>query len=170
MKNTIKTIAIWVLVGGVFVGFLWLLSKGQASSSTSKNLTESASQLTAVEVFYDFGTISMANGNVSKTFRVSNNTAEDILVKEISTSCMCTTAYIGNGGFKKGPYGMPGHGSSALTRANEKIGAGESRDVEVGFDPNAHGPAGVGTIDRLIYLTDASGGTFQLEIRAEVTP
>lgn len=170
MKNTIKTIAIWVLVGGIFVGFLWMLSKSQASSPTSKNLTESASQLTAAEMFYYFGTISMANGNVSKTFKVSNSTTKDILVKEISTSCMCTTAYIGSGDSKKGPYGMPGHGSSALTKANEKIGAGESRDVEVVFDPNAHGPAGVGTIDRLIYLTDASGSTLQLEIKAEVTP
>ena len=170
MKNTIKTIAIWVLVGGSFVGFLWMLSKSQASSPTSKNLTESASQLTAAEMFYDFGTISMANGNVSKTFKVSNSTTKDILVKEISPSCMCTTAYIGSVDSKKRPYGMPGHGSAALTKANEKIGAGESRDVEVVFDPNAHGPAGVGTIDRLIYLTDASGSTLQLEIKAEVTP
>jgi len=169
MKNTVKTIAIWVLVGGIFVGFLWLLAKSQASSSlSSKNLTES--QLTASEVFYDFGTISMAGGKVKKIFKVSNETTKDVVVKEISTSCMCTEAYIGSGDSKKGPYGMPGHGGFALTRANEKIGSGESRDVEVVFDPNAHGPAGVGMIDRLIYLTDASGSTLQLEIKAEVTP
>lgn len=167
MKNTIKTIAIWVLVGGIFVGFLWLLSKSQASS-TPKNLTESESQLTASEMLYDFGTISMKDGLVSHMFKVTNSSDKDINVKKVSTSCMCTSAYIENGSGEKGPFGMEGMGY--VPSANEVIKAGESRDIKVVYDPNAHGPAGVGMIDRLIYLTDASGSTLQLEIKAEVTP
>mgnify|MGYP001618214936 FL=1 len=83
---------------------------------------------------------------------------------------MCTTAYIiRENGSKSRPFGMPGHGG-AVPRANEIIKAGESRDIEVVYDPNAHGPAGVGRIDRLVYLEDADGNKLQFEIKANVTP
>ena len=119
-------------------------------------------------MFYDFGTISMKDGLVSHIFKVKNSSDKDIVVKKVSTSCMCTSAYIESVGGEKGPFGMEGMGY--VPSANEVIKTGESRDIKVVYDPNAHGPAGVGTIDRLIYLTDASGSTFQLEIKAEVTP
>ncbi|MBU6414743.1 hypothetical protein KGQ34_00665, partial [Patescibacteria group bacterium] len=86
----------------------------------------------------------------------------------VITSCMCTNAYIESVGREKGPFGMEGMGY--VPPANEIIKAGESRGIKVVYDPNAHGPAGVGAIDRLIYLTDGTGGTLQLEIKAEVTP
>ena len=53
---------------------------------------------------------------------------------------------------------------------NETIKAGESRTIRVVYDPNAHGPAGVGPIDRFAILTDKSGGKLQFEIKALVTP
>jgi hypothetical protein len=64
---------------------------------------------------------------------------------------------------------MPGHGGP-VARANETIGAGETRTIRVVFDPNAHGPAGVGPIVRQIALSDATGGALLLEIRANVRP
>src|SRR3989344_3542193 len=67
--------------------------------------------LTASENFYDFGTISMKNGNVSKIFQVTNSTDQDIAVPSLTTSCMCTNAYfIGSDGSKVGPFSMPGMG------------------------------------------------------------
>ena len=82
---------------------------------------------------------------------------------------MCTTAYLIGPQGEKGPFGMPGHGG-AVRPANEIIKAGEGRDVKVVFDPNAHGPAGVGAIDRSIYLTDDAGDTLELGIKVVVTP
>lgn len=128
-----------------------------------------ASVLTASESLYDFGTISMKDGNVSHTFTVANASAEDIIVSELTTSCMCTNVYIvGENGIKRGPFGMPGH--AAVPKANETIQAGTARNIEVVYNPNAHGPAGVGMIDRFVYLTDSEGGTLELEIKANVTP
>ena len=82
---------------------------------------------------------------------------------------MCTTAFIvGPDGNVKGPFGMPGMGY--VPPANEIIKAGESRIIRIVYDPNAHGPAGVGQIDRFVTLTDSDGGTLQFEIKALVTP
>lgn len=168
-----KTKNIVILICLVIVGlFIWgYFSKGGTTASvqgvsTSNN---SKSLLTASEIFYDFGTISMKNGNVTKEFNVTNSSDKDVTVSAVITSCMCTNAFIvGPDGSAKGPFGMEGMGY--IPPANEIIKVGEGRIIRVVFDPNAHGPAGVGPIDRYIMLTDASGNALQLEIKANVIP
>jgi hypothetical protein len=82
---------------------------------------------------------------------------------------MCTTAFIvESDGSTKGPFGMAGMGG--ITATNETISSGESRIIRVVYNPNAHGPAGVGQIDRFITATDSSGGSVRYEIQALVTP
>ena len=39
----------------------------------------------------------MKNGNVSQMFKIKNPSNQDVKLKEIVTSCMCTTAYLNNG-------------------------------------------------------------------------
>lgn len=127
------------------------------------------STLYAPEVFHDFGTISMKNGDVLKNFTIVNPTGKDIKLKTVVTSCMCTKALIIRpDGSQKGPFGMPGMGY--VPPANEIIKPGESRVIRAIYDPNAHGPAGVGMIDRFIKLVDDSGNEIELEIKALVKP
>ena len=64
---------------------------------------------------------------------------------------------------------MVGHGGT-VPKANEIIKAGESRKLRVVFDHNAHGPAGVGIINRVVTLEDNGGGILEFEIKAVVTP
>ncbi|MEK7515768.1 MAG: DUF1573 domain-containing protein [Patescibacteria group bacterium] len=169
-----KNISIVAIVLLVFVGlFVWGYSGKQVAAPSVQGVSTSdndlKSSLVAPEVFYDFGTISMKNWNVTKEFEVTNPTDRDITVSTVLTSCMCTTAFIvGPGGNVKGPFGMSGMGY--VPPANEIIKAGESRIIRVVYDPNAHGPAGVGQIDRFVTLTDSDGGTLQFEIKALVTP
>lgn len=151
---------------GLF-GLMWWGGQSQASLP-SQEQTEAKSALTSNKSLFEFGTISMAKGNVSTVFKVTNPTNKDINVESITTSCMCTKAFVLNGTSKKGPFGMPGH--AVVPKANELIKAGETRDIEVVYDPAAHGPAGVGPIDRFIYLQDTSGSVLKLEIKATVTP
>ncbi|OHA88958.1 MAG: hypothetical protein A3C70_00400 [Candidatus Zambryskibacteria bacterium RIFCSPHIGHO2_02_FULL_43_14] len=163
-----KTIvSILIVILGI-AGLVWWGRSAQNRVSANPNSNLSANALQALETLYDFGTISMRNGLVDHVFKVTNSSDKDIYVKKISTSCMCTSAYIESANGKKGPFGM--EGMNYVPPANETIKAGESRDIRVVYDPNAHGPAGVGAIDRFIYLTDASGSTLQFEIRAIVTP
>jgi hypothetical protein len=170
-SNTISIIAVVLLT---FVGlFIWGYS-GKGGTTAQVNVapgsaSTSKSVLTAPEIFDDFGTISMKNGNVTKEFTVENTTDQDINVSTVLTSCMCTSAFmVLPDGNIKGPFKMPGMGY--VPPANEVIKAGENRIIRVVYDPNAHGPAGVGRINRFVTLTDESGGTVQLEIKALVTP
>jgi hypothetical protein len=159
----------------VLVGLLVLMAwaapgnKGGAPATASSGVSNvNSTELTAPLTFYDFGTISMKDGLVNSVFTVTNSTAKDINITTINTSCMCTVAYLQGGSAQKGPFGMPGMGY--VPPADELIRAGEMRNIKVVYDPNAHGPAGVGMIDRFVYLTDDSGGKLELEIKAVVTP
>lgn len=157
----------------IFVGVVGLMWWGRAVQKpiVSANVSGATapSALTVSEKVYDFGTISMKDGLVTKDFTVKNPTANDIFIPTLVTSCMCTKAFIvESNGTTKGPFGMPSMGF--VPPANETIKAGDSRIIRVVYDPNAHGPAGVGTIDRFIVLTDSSGNSLQLEIKTVVTP
>ena len=170
-SKTISIIAIVLLI--LFGLFVWSYSGKGGTAAPAQETSGAAgaaqTSLTASETFYDFGTISMKEGNVTKEFTVTNPTDADIMVSTILTSCMCTTAFVvKSDGSVKGPFGMSGHGYVPPT--NELIKAGESRTIRVVYDPNAHGPAGVGMIERSIMLTDASGGVLQFEIKVNVTP
>lgn len=175
-KKTI--ISIIVIIIGV-TSLAWWSKSVENEESNVPEVTKShpartgnitTKTLTALETFYDFGTISMKNGNVSKVFKVSNPGDQDINMEKLTTSCMCTTAFVlREDGSKSRPFGMPGHGG-AVPKANEIIKAGGSLGIDVVYDPNAHGPAGVGRINRFIYLEDANGNKLQFEIKANVTP
>lgn len=161
-----KTITIIILTAAALLGFMaW--GYGRMAGPTQAELGKPSS-LTASETLYDFGTISMANGKVDHMFQITNPTGEDITISNLQTSCMCTTAYIVNGTSKEGPFGMPGMGGT--TAANHIIPARGTQAIDVVFDPAAHGPAGVGDIDRVIDVTQENGGTLQLEVKAVVTP
>jgi len=166
MKNSL-IIGIIVVLG---LAVLMLLGRDttQNQATTAPALSGPIGSLEAPEKFYDFGTISMKDGLVEHVFKVSNTSGQDVFVKKLTTSCMCTNAFIEGAGGEKGPFGMEGMGY--VPPADELIKAGESRDIKVVYDPNAHGPAGVGRIDRFIYLADASGRALKFEIKAVVTP
>lgn len=176
MKDKNRIIVFITVIAFLFIG-LFFFTKPDKNKNKQKNINDlinshpakTGSSLSAPETFYDFGTISMKNGNVSKAFKVVNPTGVDVFIPSLTTSCMCTNAYfIGSDGNKQGPFGMPGMGF--VPELNATIKAGQSASVEVVYDPNAHGPAGVGTIDRFVYLEDANYNKLQFEIKANVTP
>lgn len=158
-----------IIVTLIFLGIISLMMWGKSTQNKIEPDTGAISNLDFSEKLYDFGTISMKNGLVAKDFTVTNNTDKDIVIPSLVTSCMCTKAYfVKPDGSTKGPFGMPSMGF--VPPLNEIIKVGESRIVRAVYDPNAHGPAGVGPIDRFLILTDAAGGKLQLEIKAMVTP
>lgn len=117
---------------------------------------------------YDFGRVSMAAGRVTRQFEITNTSDRTIRVNRLSTSCMCTTATITSGTVRRGPFGMEGHGGR-VPKIDVPVAPGARTTIDVTFDPAAHGPAGVGAIERTIQLeTDA--GEEQFTIRAVVTP
>ena len=126
------------------------------------------SKLTAPETFFDFGTISMAKGKVTKPFMIKNTTSEPITVSKLYTSCMCTKASLTQGNLKVGPFGMPSHGG--IVPISVEIAPGAEAVVEAVFDPAAHGPSGVGLIARQVFVETVDGGKLTLDFKANVTP
>ncbi|MBU6370568.1 MAG: DUF1573 domain-containing protein [Patescibacteria group bacterium] len=168
LKETIIILAVCLAIFGLFV-LGYANSGSSAASVQGVPANAPASALAASSTFYDFGTISMRNGDVSRDFTFTNPANHDVTITQVETSCMCTSALLVEpDGSTKGPFGMPGMGGMNAT--DETIKAGVTRTLRVIFNPAAHGPAGVGSIDRFILLTDASGGALKFEIKAIVTP
>lgn len=164
-KEIILAAAISIIV---LSGIFWIAWPGPQDQEPPDSASQGTSVLAAEEKSFDFGTVSMAAGNVSHTFKIRNPSAEPVQIKKLYTSCMCTTATLDIGGKKFGPFGMIGHGF--IPKINAVISAGEEAEIEVVFDPTAHGPAGVGRIERIVYIEQAGQKPLELAIKAVVTP
>lgn len=152
------------LVGGL----IWLGQPGVNPNGSRDGNNLAPSSLKVEKSNFDFGTISMANGKVSYVFKIRNSGEAPVTVSRLYTSCMCTSASLMTGSEKFGPFGMPSHG--AIPSIKAIIAPNQEAEVEVVFDPNAHGPAGVGKIQRVVTLENNAGGPIQLNFSAMVTP
>lgn len=162
-RTIIGIIAAIIILGGL----IWIAQPDSQSSTASSG--KSNGSLTVEETNnYDFGTISMTAGKVKHQFKIKNTSSEAVTINKIYTSCMCTTAELTAGGKQFGPYGMPGHG--AIPKTEGVVNPNEQATVEVVFDPAAHGPAGVGRIQRAITLENNAGQPVELQVSANVTP
>jgi hypothetical protein len=148
----------------------------QSASNVAKTVesrsTASASStgaLRARETNFNFGSISMAAGKVTHIYRFRNGGTKPIVLGKMYTSCMCTTAaLVKSSGRKFAPVGMPGH--TPIPALNESMQPNEEAMVEVVFDPAAHGPAGIGPIDRVVTIENSDGQPLELAFAANVTP
>ena len=149
-------------------GLVWI-AQPNASGPAAPQIQASNGSLTVLEASrYDFGNISMAAGKVKYVFKIKNTGTEAVTINKMFTSCMCTSALLTVGERKIGPYGMPGHGF--VPTINQVVQPAVEITVEAVFDPAAHGPAGVGQINRVITLENNAGAPVELQIAAFVTP
>lgn len=162
--------AILLLFGGLIIAAMPKPAANTAATVESRSTgpTSSAGRLAALTRAYNFGSISMARGKVSHRYFIRNTGAGPTLIRKIYTSCMCTTAALVKGGRISGPYGMPGHGR--IPTINESMKPGEDAVIEVVFDPAAHGPAGIGPVNRVVTIENSGGRPLELVLAANVTP
>ncbi len=165
-----RVISIGSVVFLVLFGALVWFSRPEARRAQQANVgAAGAGELAVEEASFDFGDVSMAKGKVRHTFTVTNASAVPITVEKVYTSCMCTEAkFTKQAGKPRGPFGMPGHGF--IPKINETLAPGEEAQIEAIFDPAAHGPAGVGPVERVVYVESANAPTAELTFSAVVTP
>lgn len=147
------------------------LKRGAASPGGAVSPTQASSAaapLASFQPVYNFGSISMAAGKVRHTYTISNTSPAPVTIVGVHTSCMCTGATVITSNGRFGPFGMPGHGRMPTIR--ETLAPGALAQVEVVFDPAAHGPAGVGKTERGITLETDTGAPLQLALSAMVRP
>lgn len=156
-------------LGGVVVVLLALMVWASPKPQPTGTSTANAAVLTTPETSFDFGRISMAAGKVRHSFTVKNDGSETVRMGRLYTSCMCTQATWIENGERLGPFGMPGHGFVPPLR--QELAPGQMATIEVEFDPAAHGPAGVGKIQRQVLLESENGQQLaEVGFSAEVIP
>jgi len=170
--NANKMLVGLIAISVIAIGFGIYRSQQQAAAPSPVPQVQAAVQsggLVSARPHYDFGTISMAAGNVSTTYRIRNDSAASLSINRIFTSCMCTTAtLIMASGRKQGPFGMPGHGP--LKAVSAQLAPGEVALLELVFDPAAHGPSGIGRIERVVTVNAGGVQPLQLGMVALVRP
>ncbi len=164
-------IVFWVVVLGVVgAGIWWATNPNTQDVNQNANIiTTARGELSVEETSFDFGTISMARGKVSRVVSLKNSSTDFAAIKKVYTSCMCTTAELTIADKRIGVYGMPGHGLS-VPAVNKTVASGEAAKLEITFDPAAHGPAGIGKIDRVVYVETGSDTPIEIRFTATVTP
>lgn len=167
MKDTIYGLLGILLI---IIGLLWIGKPDETSKNNSVNFIVASTNnyLATTENIFNFGPVSMAKGKVSHEFRIKNVSSESIIINKIYTSCMCTKARLIVNENEFGPYGMPGHGS--IPKIDVALETNTEAVVRVIFDPNAHGPAGIGKIERVVTIENSAGEPVELGFTAEVTP
>jgi hypothetical protein len=152
----------------VLAGIIWVVQSDKPDNTNTASVTSGGGLLVAEETDFDFGSVSMAAGKVKHLFKIKNASAFSVMVGKMYTSCMCTTATLEIKGEKFGPFGMPGHGF--IPKINQTINPNEEAGVEIVFDPAAHGPAGVGRIQRIVTIEQDGQRSIELGFTAIVTP
>lgn len=127
-----------------------------------------AGSLLSPEPYFDFGRISMAAGKVSHRFWIKNTGNAAITITKMYTSCMCTAATLITPAGTKGPFGMPGHGVMPII--SQTLAPAAGAQVEVVFDPAAHGPAGIGPTERIVTVQTNESAPLELRFVAMVRP
>lgn len=163
-KNTI----VGVVIGLVILAGLIFWSRALETNVVTAVSNSGPTTLVASEPNFDFGALSMAAGKVSHMFDLTNVSSAPVVIKSLYTSCMCTEANLIMGDKKIGPFGMIGMAYNPVI--NTTVPAGATVAVEAVFDPAAHGPAGIGHIERQINIQIADSQDVVLNFQAQVNP
>jgi hypothetical protein len=163
-----RRIAYATVIGVVVVGVVAYFAMDWNQRESSAQIVAATGTLSAAQTFHDFGRVSMRNGKVTQRYRLRNDSDAPALVEQLYTSCMCTETSLLIDNERIGPFGMRGHGYTP--RISRVIQPGQDAVVEAVFDPNAHGPAGVGRNDRAVSVLMGGQRVLQLQFTAYVTP
>jgi hypothetical protein len=168
----------WLVAGAalvVVIGGLVVVARPGAVSAPPEQVQAAApsgprtpGQLRAIRTRYNFGTVSMARGKVTTVFRIANTGSDPVVIRKLYTSCMCTTAALVKNGKSSDAFGMAGH--TPIPTIDVPLTSKDDAAIEVVFDPAAHGPAGVGPIERVVTVENSAGEPLELQFAALVTP
>jgi len=134
---------------------LFTLSLLPLSACTTSDLAEiGTSGLVAAEseLFYDFGDINIEGGLINHSFIFTNDSEEDLVIMNLSTSCGCTAAEV----MLSDGTSSPTFGMNDSSEWNKTVSAGDNFEVIVTYDPMAHGPNATGEMNRSVIMTSSS--------------
>ncbi len=128
-----------LVMGAVVVGMKWGSSAKVAVNNQAKVSVENSS--------YDWGEIGINDGDAEAVFEIKNEGSEALKLYNVTTSCACTSAQLSLNDKVSPLFGM--HSKSGYVM---EVPAGEAATLKVVYDPNFHGPNGVGAISRQVSV------------------
>lgn len=119
---------------------------------------------------HDFGTVSQSQGIVTTTFAVKNTGGSDLIIDNMDTSCMCTSASLIYNGEESPRFGMSMHGDNP-DDFELVLPPGDAAQLKVYYDPMAHGKQEEPEvrITREVTITSNDPADFQKKVRIELT-
>lgn len=153
-----------ILVGGL--AFIMTRTSGGGGGDKFIQNTEILGLTATPSGSMNIGQVAYGGGIVSKSFDIKNTSDKSIKLRKITTSCMCTTAKVKIGNKETKLYGMEMNGD-LNPLIDFDIPAGATAQVIFDFDPAAHGPQGIGPIDRMVTLF-FDAGFKELKFNGEV--
>lgn len=157
----------------VIIGFIFAMAgSSQKAVPNVQSVSSTDSTIKLDKTSSNFGTISQKNGPVSVLYEATNTGDQDIYLKELYTSCACTKAQlIYTDGTESSLYTMKGMANAQDFIVGRDLKPGETVKIKAIFDPNAHGPQGIGYIKRNIMLATNSKNNplVQVSFEANVT-
>ena len=155
--NTIKPVLFLAIIPTVIILGIILLTQGGSKKTTITEAYDNAvvanSSIKLSKSDFNFGKISQKDGFVNTIYEVTNTGQEEIFLKEMYTSCMCTKAQlVYSDGSVSRLFSMKGMANAQDFAVGKSLKPGETVEIKAIFDPNAHGPQGIGYIKRNIML------------------
>lgn len=144
MENKKFIIGIVLVTLGILGGGIFLASRADSAPATKAS---SNVRVVVLETSHEWGTIGLHDGKVAHEFAIASDGTEPLLLSNIATSCMCTTAQLVLGDTVSPEFGMHSRSSYVMEIPPQK-----SAHLRVVFDPAFHGPNGVGPITRQVTV------------------
>lgn len=119
----------------------------------------------------DLGDVSQKKGIMTTFFEIKNEGKKDLIINRMDSSCGCTSASVVFEG-REGPrFAMAGHGIENSTDWQVVIPAGQTAQLKIYYDPNAHADLrGPVTREISIYSNDPIDFEKKATIELNQTP
>lgn len=157
-KRTIMKAGIAAVVL-VFIGYFFLYSSSPAAAPEGSPLMK------ITPTRYDFGSVSVGKGVVSTAMDILNEGEGNLVINQLESSCMCTTATIIKDGAEGPVFGM--HRNPSAFGWSQTIGPNETAQLKIYYDPTVHRELR-GPVTRIITIHSNDPVNPQKEIRIDV--
>lgn len=164
VKKGSDSFVIWIIVVTVLIlgGAVYFGSKIGLSAQVT---TDSQVSVAVKENRFDWGTIDINGGIVSKTFTITNEGSAPLKLYEVKTSCTCTTAQLKTADQTSKKFAMHDRNTDVF-----EVQPQETAELVITFDPAFHGPSGVGPASRVVTINtnDVENPTLTFQLMANV--
>lgn len=132
--------------------FLTGCSSSYSGDMSLLSINDSGKITSDQSLSYDWKEINIKGGKVEHVFTFKNDGEEDLIIKSVVTTCMCTSAVVQLADGTTSPeFSMHG-----LGQWGAKVHPDEEFQIKAVFDPMAHGPDATGPITRMVIMETSS--------------